>query len=60
MTTDELYHAYREQGNDTSDVPEPFVRNSSITQTVEPHSEENLSEIQEDETNDDWKGWDEG
>ena len=60
MTTDELYHAYREQGNDTSDVPEPFVRNSSITQTVESHSEENLSEIIEDEPNDDWKGWDEG
>ncbi len=60
MTTDELYHAYRVQGNDTSGVPEPFVRNSSITQTVEPHSEENLSEIQEGEPNDDWKGWDEG
>ena len=34
MTTDELYHTYREQNNDISDVPEPFVRNSTNNQAV--------------------------
>jgi hypothetical protein len=60
MTTDELYRAYRQQNNDTSGVPEPFVTNSSNTQNIQSVSDESDSKIVEGVSDDDWKGWDEG
>ena len=60
MTTDELYRAYREQNNDTSGVPEPFVTNPSMKQNIQSDSDESDSQIGEGDSDDDWKGWDEG
>ena len=60
MTTDELYRAYREQNNDTSGVPEPFVTNPSNKQNIQSDSDESDSQIGEGDSDDDWKGWDEG
>ena len=60
MTTDDLYHAYQEQNKNGPDVPDPFVRNSTNSQTIEAISDENDFRIGEEEDEDDWKGWDEG
>ena len=60
MTTDDLYRAYQEQNKNGSDVPDPFVRNSTNSQTIEAISDENDLRIGEEEDEDDWKGWDEG
>ena len=60
MTTDELYHAHQEQNKESSDVPDPFVRNSTNNQVIESISNENDLRIGEEEGGDAWKGWDEG
>ncbi len=60
MTTDELYHAHQEQNKESSDVPDPFVRNSTNNQLIESISNENDLRIGEEEGEDAWKGWDEG
>jgi len=60
MTTDELYRAYQDQNNDASGVPEPFVTNPSNKQTIQSVSNVGDSQIGEDDSDDDWKGWDEG
>ena len=60
MTTDELYRAYQEQNNDASDVPEPFVTSPSNEQTTHSISDVSDSKIREGDSDDDWKGWDEG
>ena len=60
MTTDELYHAHQEQNKESSDVPNPFVRNSTNNQVIETISNENDLRIGEEEGGDAWKGWDEG
>ena len=60
MTTDELYRAYQEQNNDASGVPEPFVRNPSNNQTIQSVSDESDFQIGKDDSDDEWKGWDEG
>ena len=60
MTTDELYHAHQEQNKESSDVPDPFVRNSTNNQVIESISNENDLRIGEEEGEDAWKGWDEG
>ena len=41
-------------------MPDPFVRNSTNSQTIEAISDENDLQIGEEEDEDDWKGWDEG
>ncbi len=60
MTTDELYRAYQEKNNETSGVPEPFVTNPSNKQTTHSVHDVGDSKIREDDSDDDWKGWDEG
>jgi len=60
MTTDELYRAHQEQDKNGSDVPDPFVRNSTNNQTIEAISDENDLRIGEEEGENAWKGWDEG
>ena len=60
MTTDELYRAYQNQNNDASGVPEPFVTNPSNKQTIQSVSNVGDSQLGEDDSDDDWKGWDEG
>lgn len=60
MTTDELYRAYQEQNIDASGVPEPFVRNPSNNKTIQSVSDESDFQIGEDDSDDEWKGWDEG
>jgi hypothetical protein len=60
MTTDELYRIHQEQNKEVSDVPDPFVRSSTDNQAIEPISNENDLQIGEEESEDAWKGWDEG
>ena len=60
MTTDELYRAYQQQNNQVSDVPDPFVGNSTKIQTIESISDGYDLRIGEEEAEDAWKGWDEG
>ena len=60
LTTDELYRVYQEQNNDASGVPEPFVTNPSNKQTTHSVHDVGDSKIREDDSDDDWKGWDEG
>ncbi len=60
MTTDELYRTHQEQNKEVSDVPDPFVRSSTENQAIEPISNENDLQIGEEESEDAWKGWDEG
>ena len=60
MTTDELYRAHQQQNNQVSDVPDPFVGNSTKIQTIESISDGNDLRNGEEEAEDAWKGWDEG
>ena len=60
LTTDELYRAHQEQNTDASGVPKPFVTNSSNKQNIQPVSDEGDSQNGKDDSDGDWKGWDEG
>jgi len=58
MTTDELYRAH--QKKDDPGVPDPFVERRNDSQKTEQTPSGSGSQIVREETNDAWKGWDEG
>ena len=59
MTTDELYHVHQQQ-DAVSDVPDPFVETTNSTQIIPPITNDSVSQDAEEESDEDWKGWDKG